>query len=131
MNKNIFILGVIGLVIGLGATIGANALLNKGDTKDVRLSMDNDSVSMSDMNKQLASKSGDDFDKAFIKMMTIHHLGAIDMANLAATRAKHNEIKTLSQAIITAQNKEISDMKQWQQSWGYSTGNSHDTNMMR
>lgn len=131
MNKNVLIGSIIGLVVGIGTTIGAGAILTMNDTNDVQVSMDNNSMSMTDMNKQLGPKSGDDFDKAFIEMMIIHHEGAIDMANLATTRAKHDEIKTLSQAIITAQAKEITDMKQWQQSWGYSTSNSHDMDMMR
>jgi uncharacterized protein (DUF305 family) len=53
-------------------------------------------------------------------MMISHHEGAIDMALLSPTRAQHAEIKTLSEAIISAQTKEITEMKQWQKDWGYS-----------
>lgn len=80
-----------------------------------------DEMSMMDMNKQLEGLSGDAFDKAYLEMMIAHHEGAIDMAKLAPARAKHDEIKTLSTAIITAQNKEISDMKQWQNNWAYTS----------
>ena len=83
-------------------------------------------MSMSEMTEQLKNKTGDDYDKAFIEMMISHHEGAIDMAELSASRAKHDEIKQLSQAIITAQDKEIADMKQWQRDWGYSTGEMND-----
>lgn len=72
---------------------------------------------MADMNAALAGKSGDEFDKAFIDEMIVHHQGAIDMAILARTSAKHQEIKTLAEAIITAQTKEIDQMKSWQRSW--------------
>ncbi len=78
-------------------------------------------MSMMDMNKQLEGLSGDAYDKAFIEMMITHHEGAVDMAKLSAGRAKHDEIKQLSQAIIAAQDKEIVEMKQWQQDWGYSS----------
>lgn len=67
----------------------------------------------------LRGKSGDDFDAAFIDEMIKHHQSAVDMAQLSASQAKHPEIKTLSQAIITTQSAEIDQMKRWQQDWGY------------
>ena len=73
------------------------------------------------MSEQLENLSGDDFDKAFIEMMIAHHQGAIDMAELSPDRAKHDEVKKLSEDIISAQQKEIADMKQWQEDWGYSS----------
>jgi uncharacterized protein (DUF305 family) len=118
MNKNVIIASIIGLVIGVGATIGVSAIANnKSDTNTV--STDQSSMTMDDMNRKLVTLNGDDFDKAFIEMMIDHHQGAIDMAALASTRAKHDEIKILSQDIITAQNKEITEMQQWQMDWGY------------
>jgi uncharacterized protein (DUF305 family) len=51
--------------------------------------------------------------------MIAHHEGAIEMARLSETRAKHDEIKSLSKVIISAQEKEISDMRHWQGVWGY------------
>jgi uncharacterized protein (DUF305 family) len=72
---------------------------------------------MMDMNAALRGKTGDAFDKAFIAEMIVHHQGAIDMAQLALTSAKHAEIKNLSQAIISAQTAEIEQMKQWQKAW--------------
>lgn len=81
------------------------------------------SMSMDDMTADLKNKSGDDFDKAFVAEMIVHHQGAIDMANLAKTNAKHQEIKDLSEAIIKAQTSEIDQMKQWQKDWGYSSSN--------
>jgi uncharacterized protein (DUF305 family) len=77
----------------------------------------------------LKGKTGDDFDKAFIEQMIVHHQGAIDMANLAKQNAKHDEIKKLSDDIVTAQTKEINEMTSWQQQWGYEdsvSSSSHD-----
>ncbi len=91
------------------------------DTKNVHpTSADHSTMSMADMNKQLKGLSGDNYDKAFIEMMIAHHQGAIDMAYLSDARAKHDEIKQLSKDIITAQQKEIAEMNQWQQNWNYS-----------
>ena len=76
-------------------------------------------MSMNEMSESLKGKTGDQFDKAFITQMIDHHQGAIDMANLAKVNAKHEEIKSLAEDIISAQTKEIEMMKQWMNSWGY------------
>jgi uncharacterized protein (DUF305 family) len=65
----------------------------------------------------LNNKTGDVFDKAFLSEMIAHHQGAIDMANAALKNAKHQEIKDLANAIISAQTKEINQMKEWQVTW--------------
>lgn len=72
---------------------------------------------MTNMMSGLQGKTGDDFDKTFLSEMVIHHKGAVDMAEAALKNAKHQEIKNLANAIISAQNKEISDMKTWYKSW--------------
>lgn len=77
--------------------------------------------SMSDMNEALKGLSGDAFDRKFLELMIEHHQGAIDMAKPATTNAAHQEVKDLAQAIIDAQTKEIGEMKQWQQQWGYNS----------
>ena len=80
-----------------------------------------ESMSMADMmhsmNAELQGKTGDAFDQAFLSEMIIHHQGAVEMAQLALTNAKHQEIKDLAKAIIVAQNKEIADMKGWAKAW--------------
>ena len=117
MNKNALIGVIIGLLAGVTGTISATALINKSDT--IGLTTNTSSMSMSEMNTDLRGRTGDDFDKAFTSMMIEHHQGAIDMANLAAVNAKHDEIKELSKAIVTAQTNEIAQMQQWQMDWGY------------
>lgn len=72
---------------------------------------------MANMNAGLQGKTGDTFDQEFLAEMIVHHQGAIDMAKLALTNAKHQEIKDLAQAIISAQTKEIGEMKAWQKAW--------------
>lgn len=84
-------------------------------------------MSMNDMSYELQSHSGDSFDENFVAMMIAHHQGAIDMAKLAETRAKHDEVKQLSKEIISAQTKEIETMRQWQQEWGYGQDNSDNS----
>jgi len=137
MKKENIMVGVIGLLVGVIVTgFAAGQAVNNNNTGMMRMmGMDtnssqqqpatsHDTMSMADMNKQLVGLSGDDFDKAFVEMMISHHEGAVDMAELIPSRAKHAEIKTLGEAIIAAQTKEIADMKQWQKDWGYSTDES-------
>lgn len=129
MNKNAIITLAIGLIIGVGGTLGVLALTSNDDSKQVatieqQTPNDHSSMTMADMDKQLEKLSGDEFDKTFIEMMTVHHEGAVAMAELIPSRANHEEIKTLGKAIIAAQTKEIAEMKQWQTDWGYTTNDS-------
>jgi uncharacterized protein (DUF305 family) len=57
------------------------------------------------------------FDQRFIEAMISHHQGAIDMAQMARQRAEHQEIKTLADAIIIAQQAEIEQMRAWLEEW--------------
>lgn len=138
VEKQAWLHGAIGLVVGLLlATAFTNVTMHNHHRSfsrkmDQHLGMADKAgsrrdISMSDMSMHLQDKSGDEFDEAFIEMMIAHHQGAVEMAELARTRAKHDEIKTLADNIITAQLKEISDMYSWQKAWGY-TG---DEMMMR
>jgi uncharacterized protein (DUF305 family) len=76
-------------------------------------------VSMSEMTSSLREKKGDEYDSLFIAHMIEHHRAAVDMAKLSEQNAKHEEIKQLSRDIVAAQEKEIQQMRQWQQQWGY------------
>jgi uncharacterized protein (DUF305 family) len=57
------------------------------------------------------------FDQRFIQAMIPHHQGAVAMAKDAQAKAERQEIKDLAQAIITAQEGEIAQMRQWLQEW--------------
>ncbi len=76
-------------------------------------------MSMNGMTTMLKGKTGDDFDAAFLEMMIPHHQGAIDMAKLALTNAKHDEVKNMARSIMNAQQREIDEMNVWMQNWGY------------
>lgn len=77
------------------------------------------SMSMTAMTAELKGVTGDAFDKKFLSEMIMHHQGAVDMATMAATQAKHQELKDLASSIISAQKGEITQMQQWQKQWGY------------
>lgn len=61
-----------------------------------------------------------DIDLWFINNMIMHHQGALEMANAALKNAEHPEILALAQSIVTTQQKEIDQMKQFKTAW-YST----------
>lgn len=61
-----------------------------------------------DMN---AFRNAQPFDKTFIDEMTAHHQGAIRMAQQVLKSTKDEEIKELANAIITAQEREVAQMK--------------------
>lgn len=58
-----------------------------------------------------------EFDLRFINAMIPHHEGAVTMAQDALKKTKRSEIKKLAQDIVTSQEKEIEQMKQWRQTW--------------
>lgn len=72
---------------------------------------------MDAMTAGLQNKSSDEFDKAFLDEMVIHHQGAIDMAELVLQKSNRSELKQLANEIITAQTKEISQMESWRAEW--------------
>lgn len=57
-------------------------------------------------------------DAAFAKGMIPHHRQAVEMADLAATRAESGEVKKLAEDIKKAQDPEIRTLSGWLSSWG-------------
>jgi uncharacterized protein (DUF305 family) len=57
------------------------------------------------------------FDKAFIDAMIPHHRSAIYMAQLASEKSEVPAIKELAEDIVSAQEREIEQMKRWRQQW--------------
>lgn len=123
METKSLLIGIIsflagGLIVSIAATT-----FEKDETPRSSNTMSSMMMGMDKSVKSLQNKSGDEFDEAFINEMIAHHQGAIEMAILAETNAKHEEIKNLSKNIISTQQAEITEMKQWQQNWGYDTSN--------
>jgi uncharacterized protein (DUF305 family) len=57
------------------------------------------------------------YDLQYIDTMAAHHLGAIEMAKMAETKAQHPELKALAKTIIAAQERENGEMKAWREKW--------------
>ncbi|MCP9861217.1 DUF305 domain-containing protein [Cyanobium sp. Cruz-8D1] len=58
-----------------------------------------------------------DFDRAFIEQMIPHHRMGVMMASMAQNNSQHPQLKTLQQAMVTAQSQEIEQMTQWYGRW--------------
>jgi hypothetical protein len=121
METRPLLFGIIGFLLG-GLVVSIAAQIEDGGTD----STGGEEMTMTEMSSQLTDKEGDDFDAAFITAMIEHHEGAIEMAELADSRAEHDEINELSQDIIRAQEAEIAQMRDWQTAWGYQDDGSHD-----
>lgn len=57
-------------------------------------------------------------DVTFAQDMIVHHQGAIEMADMAATRAQSQQVKDLAKRISAAQGPEIDQMTGWLETWG-------------
>lgn len=123
-NKNI-LYGVIGLLVGVVLMGGFNYFQDRGD-KNMMHQMPDGSMMRNDghmdnmmkgMMAGLEGKTGDAFDKEFLAQMIVHHQGAVEMAKAVLATSKRPELIQLANDIITAQNKEIGMMKDWQKAW--------------
>ncbi len=113
-NNTVLIIAIIALILGhaSGYFISANkkGSMHNEPTQTMKGTMDG-------MTASLEGKTGDEFDKAFISGMIVHHEGAVVMAQAAQQNAKHPEIKKMAQDIITAQTNEIVQMRAWLKAW--------------
>lgn len=124
MNKNVLIAGAVCLVIGAVAGYGfgvqkavpqgMHMMSNGALMRDSGSSMHD---SMAGMMSGLSGKTGDEFDKAFLEEMIVHHEGAVEMAEALLENTKRPELQKLGGDIITAQTGEIRMMREWLQSW--------------
>ena len=53
----------------------------------------------------------------FIDGMSVHHQGAVNMAQDVLKQSKRQEMKKLATNIIAAQKREINQMKEWRKTW--------------
>ncbi|MDX2775789.1 DUF305 domain-containing protein [Streptomyces caniscabiei] len=129
-KKRVWIGGIVAVIVigtGVGIAIMARQTATPLPSTD---SMDREkhaptTESGSALYRQFAALKGEAYDKAFIGDMIVHHEGAVNMAELAMAQASHQEIKDLAATIVSSQSKEIADMKQWQQNWGYPVSSGH------
>jgi uncharacterized protein (DUF305 family) len=65
------------------------------------------------MHKDMAVQYSGNPDVDFVRSMIPHHQGAIDMARIELQHGQDPEIRKLAEAVIKAQEAEISEMQAW------------------
>ena len=126
-KNNIITVAIVAVVAIAGVSIYAISKNNDEGMMNDKMTSNNSSQQSTagtvDKNsseyKMYSELKGEDYDRMFLANMIAHHQGAVDMANLALTNAKHQEIKDMANTIISAQTKEMKDMESWQTAWGY------------
>ncbi|MEK7639044.1 MAG: DUF305 domain-containing protein [Patescibacteria group bacterium] len=128
MNTNTILVGIIGLLIGgiVGYAVDAR---NDGYRHRYQTQFENQ-FGYNRMPMMFDGNDGDfrgmhgmfgmmvTSEKAFLEEMIPHHQEAVDTAKEVIARGGTTpEIMTLAQNIVSTQEKEIADMKQWYQSW--------------
>ncbi len=120
INKSV-LYGIIGLFVGVIITSGFFMMNHHrgGDKKDYSHKMMMHKMPDGTMmdNMGLEGKTGEEFDKAFLSEMIVHHQGAVEMAQMVLVTSKRPELTKLANEIITAQTKEITLMREWQKQW--------------
>ena len=81
-----------------------------GDMKGHEAMMKMDAM-MEEMLAKLKTAKGAEFDQMFLKMMSMHHQDAVDMARLVEGRTERDDLEKLAKGIVKDQEKEIAEMK--------------------
>ncbi len=108
MNNDKLLYAIVGFVLGILVTWMFASYAVNGNYGSMMQMMGMRSPSM---------MNSDNMDRHFIEQMIPHHEDAIAMADIALTKAEHQEIKQLAQNIKSSQSREIEFMKKWYQDW--------------
>ncbi|MBE9191541.1 DUF305 domain-containing protein [Gloeocapsopsis crepidinum LEGE 06123] len=107
MLKKSILYGLVGVLAG--SAIPALIVSGRANSQALQSSPCN----MTTMHSAMAGRQ----QGHFIEMMIPHHQEAVDMAELALTKAQRPEIRKLAESIKTEQTREIEQMRSWYKKW--------------
>ena len=115
MNKNTYIVSALILI---AAAFGYIMYTNTSLLDPLKGTMQHHTSQTHESHTNTATTTATGIsERQYIEHMIPHHQEAIDTAKQVVARGKNTDVKTLAESIIIAQEKEISDMKAWYQSW--------------
>lgn len=125
MNQQIITGTLIGLLLGLGGGYYFASAKQQPTVIEEEHAMMDETVhrdgamqhAMDEMSLELRGKEGEEYEKAFLDGMIVHHLGAIEMAKELLTHTERPELVAMANAIIEVQSDEIEMMKVWRDEW--------------
>lgn len=134
MNNNVLTIGLLTLLIGLfiGYTLAPRNAIDPEQMFEMHNEMGDmmgghgeDEISasgamehsMGDMMLGLRGKTGEEFEKAFLEGMIVHHIGAIEMAEQLLEETDRPELVKMGNDIISVQTTEVEMMENWLNEW--------------
>lgn len=105
----------VGRMVQLLRSFGEDEARDLDDAAMTWMGMAADSTSMPGMAseeelQELIASSGQAADELFVRLMTEHHVGGIEMAEYAADRATNDEVRLMAASMASAQRSEIAEL---------------------
>lgn len=72
--------------------------------------MEMDGLDQAGAMADLEARTGTDFDRRFLELMTAHHQGAVTMSQSVIDQGQNEDVQVLARRIIEAQTQEITEM---------------------
>jgi len=126
MKNKELIIGLLAIIIGLfvGYSLGINQDISL-DEMPLRENHEEDIINsdgamihaMDEMMMDFRGKTGEEYEKAFLKGMIVHHIGAIEMAEELLEQTERPELVNMANDIIKVQSEEVDMMKEWLSDW--------------
>jgi uncharacterized protein (DUF305 family) len=106
----------VGRMVQLLRSFGEAEARDLEETAMTWMGMAADSTAMPGMASEaeleaLIASSGVEADELFVRLMTEHHVGGIEMAEYAAERAANDEVRLMAASMASAQRGEIAELR--------------------
>lgn len=107
------------LLVGVLSACSTEQPVDEGGTQATGDSTTQDATTQTPSNtsEEEVSDAHNGADTMFAQMMIVHHKGALEMAELAVTRADTAQVRSLAEEILAAQGPEIETMTSWLSAW--------------